>query len=218
MISESSLSAFATYTESLHLNETSQREIGTFIAEVRNLPETSLEGIHESFRKLRAAFSQETLAAIPTLAGRIDELERAAEQAAHVDEVAQPLLRAQLEEVDLPDQSATAALREELVRMRSCLITNNVRIENPLPFSPDEKIPYLAWVRKMADDTEIINIQTQSEFSDKSSKEKLGFSIDGSGNFLSVWENGRDTHTLVLPQKWDPIVRAAAKEANSYSV
>ena len=215
MISESSLSAFATYTESLHLNETSQREIGTFIAEVRNLPETSLEGIHESFRKLRAAFSQETLAAIPTLAGRIDELERAAEQAAHVDEVAQPLLRAQLEDVGLSDQAAAAALREELVRLRSCLTTHNFRIDNPLPFFLDEKTPYRTWVRQMGDGTEAINIQILSEFSDKSSKNKLGFSIDESGNFLSVWENGEDTHTRILPQKWDPIVRAAAKNASS---
>lgn len=215
MISESSLSAFTTYTESLHLNETSQREMATFIAKARSLQPSALEKIHESFRELRTVFSQETLAAAPTLTDRIDELERAAEQAAHVDEVAQPLLRAQLEDVGLSDQAAAAALREELVRLRSCLTTHNFRIDNPLPFFLDEKTPYRTWVRQMGDGTEAINIQILSEFSDKSSKNKLGFSIDESGNFLSVWENGEDTHTRILPQKWDPIVRAAAKNASS---
>ena len=216
MISESSLSAFATYTESLHLNETSQRELATFIAKARNLQASPLERIHESFGELRAVFSQETLAAAPTLADRIDELERGAEQAAHIDGVAQQVLRAQLEETELPEQAAAASLREGLTRLRSSLTTHDARMGNPLPFSIDEK-PYLAWIRKMGNGSEIINIQLKDEFSDRTSNAKLGFSIDESGCFLSVWENGADTQALILPQVWDPIVREAAKAASSHT-
>jgi hypothetical protein len=216
MIPEPSLSAFADYSATLP-GETIQEEMKTFLSKAVLLPHsTSLETIHAAFKELRTIFSPETYAAVPSLAGHINELERASEQAAHVDSVAQPILRVQ-PEAQLPDQDAGAALKEDLARLRSSLIAGNFQIESPLPVPLDEQTSYVAWVRRVGDGIDIVNIQRADEFSDRSSKDKLGLSIDGSGSFLSVWENGADTKALILPQKWAPIVRAAATAANGPS-
>ena len=216
MIPEPSLSAFADYSATL-LGETIQKEMKTFLSKAVLLPHsTSLEAIHAAFKELRTIFSPETYATVPSLAEHITELETASEQAAHIDSVAQQILREQ-PEAQLPDQDAEAALKEDLARLRSSLIAGNFQIGNFLPVPLDEQTSYVAWVRRVGDGTDIVNIQRADEFSGRTSKDKLGLSIDGSGSFLSVWENGADTKALILPQKWASIVRAAATAANGSS-
>lgn len=216
MIPEPSLSAFADYSATLS-GITIQEEMKAFLSKAGLLQHsTSLETIHVAFKELRTTFSPETYAAVPSLAEHITELETASEQAAHVDSVAQPILREQ-PEAQLPDQAAGAALKEDLARLHSSLIAGNFKIGRPLPVTLDEQTGYVAWVRQMGDGTDIVNIQRSDEFSGSSSKDKLGISLDGSGSFLSVWENGADTKALILPQKWAPIVRAAATAANGSS-
>lgn len=102
-------------------------------------------------------------------------------------------------------------LHSSLARARSFLSRAHSGAQNHLPFLAGNEL-YAIWTSHQPGVGLITNIQKSGDFSSGVSQaNKLSFTLDRFGRFLSVWENGHDTHSVVLPEKWGPLVQAAVR-------
>jgi hypothetical protein len=113
-------------------------------------------------------------------------------------------------------QPAQAAAHEEsqhsaLARARWLLLRTHNGAQNSLPFHDGTGV-HAIWANHAHNGGLVISIQKSEDFqSGASQANKLSFTLDRFGHFLSIWENGQDTHSLVLPEKWAPTLQTAIK-------
>jgi hypothetical protein len=110
-----------------------------------------------------------------------------------------------------PADAHEESLHSTLSRVRWLLLQTHKGAQNNLPFHDGTGV-HAIWANHVHDGSLVISIQKSEDFqSGASQANKLSFTLDRFGHFLSIWENGHDTHSLALPEKWVPTLRAAVK-------
>ena len=127
----------------------------------------------------------------------------------HVEEP--PRKRRANQEAPAAAEAEQESLRASLARVQSFLSRAHSGAQNHLPFLAGDEI-FAIWASRTPGVGLIINVQKSDDFSSGASQaNKLSFTLGRFGNLLSVWENGQDTHGVILPEKWGPLVQAAVK-------